>query len=82
MHISLYNPCLLITDKGCKTFGITSLQTDNTLSIVSKDFAQREEVELCKAELYAKDKSILEEGYLLKFNSRKITLVHNTVVLI
>jgi hypothetical protein len=39
-------------------------------------------VELCKVELCAKDKSILEEGYLLKFNSRKITLVHNIVVLI
>ncbi|KAF2471784.1 uncharacterized protein BDR25DRAFT_222077, partial [Lindgomyces ingoldianus] len=35
----LYNLCLLITYKGLIVFSITGLQTDNTLSIVTANFA-------------------------------------------
>jgi hypothetical protein len=70
-----YNPCLLITDKGTNLFSITRLQTNNTLSIVIKDFAQREEEELVKAKFYAKLKIILTHNTPIKFNSSKIRLV-------
>ena len=61
MKVSSYDPCLLITQEGEHTFGITGLQTDDTLSIVNDNFARREEEELLKANLRAKDKTILTE---------------------
>ena len=81
MHTLLYNLCLLITNKEEQTFKITSLQTDDTLSIVTKDFAQREEEELQKAKFCAKGKTILVEKQLIKFNSSSIKRMHNTVIL-
>jgi hypothetical protein len=42
MKTSSYDLCLLIIDEGQDTFGITGLQTDDTLSIVTASFARRE----------------------------------------
>ncbi|KAF2708143.1 hypothetical protein K504DRAFT_477587 [Pleomassaria siparia CBS 279.74] len=46
MRVSLYDPCLLITEEGENPFSITGLQTNNTLSVVTLDFLHREEEEL------------------------------------
>jgi hypothetical protein len=46
MKVSTYDTCLLITHEGSNPFGITGLQTDDTLSIVTQDFSAREEKEL------------------------------------
>ncbi|KAF2705030.1 hypothetical protein K504DRAFT_389123, partial [Pleomassaria siparia CBS 279.74] len=59
MRVSSYNPCLLITQEGESPFSITSLQTNNTLSVVTLDFSHREEEELHRATLRAKPKTIL-----------------------
>ncbi|KAF2710651.1 hypothetical protein K504DRAFT_377199, partial [Pleomassaria siparia CBS 279.74] len=59
IRVSLYNPCLLITEEGENLFSITSLQTNNTLSIITLDFLHREEEELYRATLRVKPKTIL-----------------------
>ena len=41
----LYNPCLLITTKK-ETFGVVSMQTDDTLFLAFKEFAILEDSEL------------------------------------
>jgi hypothetical protein len=81
MKVSTYNPCLLITDKGPSTFGLTGLQTDDTLSIVSDAFSEREETELKKAELRAKNKTALVDNNPIEFNGGKISLSKSNVVL-
>jgi hypothetical protein len=81
MHVSTYDPCLLITDEGLQTFGITGLQTDDTLSIVTQTFAHREEEELANAKFRAKDKTILTEDGPIEFNGGKISLSKDTIIL-
>ena len=76
-----YNLCLLITDKGLNLFSITRLQTDNTLSVITLDFAQREEDELQKASFCAKAKTILLHKTPIEFNRGKLRLVNNTIIL-
>jgi hypothetical protein len=72
---------LLITDEPAQTFGITGLQTDDTLSVVSEAFSVREEEELKKAKLRAKAKTTLTEDMPIEFNGGKISLVKEKVVL-
>ena len=82
MFTSLYNLCLLITNKGPNLFSITELQTDNTLSVVTLDFVQQEEDKLQKARFRAKPKTVLLHDNPIKFNGGKIKLVKdNTIVL-
>jgi len=81
MRNSSYDPCLLITDEGANPFGITGLQTDDTLSIVTPDFARREEEELKKANFRAKPKTILSHEEPIEFNGAKIKLVQDKIIL-
>jgi hypothetical protein len=81
MRNSSYDPCLLITDKGANPFGITGLQTDDTLSVVTADFAQQEEEELQKANFRAKPKTILSQDTPIEFNGGKISLVQDKIIL-
>jgi hypothetical protein len=60
-----YNPCLLYNNK---LFGIVGLQTDNTLFLVDKTFADTEENKLNKAKFIAKEQERLTVATLLKFN--------------
>ncbi|KAF2703421.1 hypothetical protein K504DRAFT_392218, partial [Pleomassaria siparia CBS 279.74] len=73
MHVSSYDPCLLITEEGENPFGITSLQTNDTLSVMTPDFSHREEEELQRATLRAKPKTILSKDQPLEFNGGRIT---------
>ena len=81
MKTSTYDPCLLITDEGQSPFGITGMQTDDTLSFVTSDFSTREESELKKANFRAKDKTILSHDQPLEFNGGKITLYEDNITL-
>ena len=81
MQISSYDPCLLITHEGETTFGMTGLQTDDTLSIVTPEFSRREEEELQRAGFRAKPKTILSHEQPLEFNGGKVKLVRDTIVL-
>jgi hypothetical protein len=72
MVISTYDPCLLITSDG--SFGITGMQTDDTLMICSLEFPAKEEEKIQKAAFRAKPKIRLAESSLMKFNEARLTL--------
>jgi hypothetical protein len=62
---STYDPCLLYSNKP---FGIVGLQTDDTLFLADKTFADAEENELYKAKFMAKERERLTVAAPLKFN--------------
>jgi hypothetical protein len=82
MKVSSYDPCLLISHEGNETFGITGMQTDDTLSVVTPQFSQREEDELHSANLRAKAKTILSVEQPLEFNGGKVMYEDNKVTLL
>jgi hypothetical protein len=69
--ISIYEPCLLITSKG--PFGITGMQTDDTLILCTPEFSTIEEKKIQKAAFRAKPKAQLAESSLMEFNGAKLT---------
>ena len=74
MSISTYDPCLLFTTDGQDTFGITAMQTDDTLSFATAPFSQKEEEKLAEAAFRAKPKEFLSEDNPIEFNGGKIQL--------
>ena len=74
METSTYDPCLLITtaSNGPDMFGITGLQTDDTLDLGTALFAAKEEEELQKAGFKAKPKQLLTTGATGDFNGCRI----------
>jgi hypothetical protein len=60
-----YDPCLLYSNKP---FGIVGLQTDDTLFLADKTFANTEENKLYKAKFIAKKQERLTATTPLKFN--------------
>ena len=64
---STYDPSLLYTNNNSCGFGIVSLQTDNTLFPEDKTFAIKEEEQLHKAKLLAKERKKLDNASI-KFN--------------
>jgi hypothetical protein len=81
MKTSTYDPCLLVTDEGQDMFGITGLQTDDTLSIVTEAFAQREQEQLEAAQFRAKLKTVLSEQNPVEFNGGRISIVQGNIIL-
>jgi hypothetical protein len=82
MKTSSYDPCLLVTDKGQETFGLTGLQTDDTLSITTATFSQREQEELNTANFRAKPKTVLSQDNPIEFNGGKISIVQGNITLV
>jgi hypothetical protein len=81
MVTSLYDPCLLVTTTK-DAFGVVGIQTDDTLILGNKAFAQLEDKELRKAKLSAKPaKALLYKtplifnGCILKEDGDNIMLV-------
>jgi hypothetical protein len=72
MTISTYDSCLLITSKG--PFGITGMQTDDTLILCTPEFFATEEKKIQKAAFRAKPKVQLAESSPMEFNGAKLTL--------
>jgi hypothetical protein len=66
MVTSTYDPCLLITSDGL--FGITGMQTDDTLIICSPEFSAKEEEKIQKVAFRAKPKARLAESFPMEFN--------------
>ncbi|KAK6224925.1 hypothetical protein QIS74_03252 [Colletotrichum tabaci] len=79
MKESTYDPCLLYTTEGPDTFGITAMQTDDTLSFATMPFSEKEEAELLKKGLRAKPKTILQQGQGIDFNGGRIQLYDNSI---
>jgi hypothetical protein len=72
MVTSTYDPCLLITSND--PFGITGMQTDDTLIICSPEFSAKEEEKIQKAAFCAKPKARLAERSPMEFNGARLTL--------
>ena len=70
IRTSLYDTCLLITKEATNKskVGFVGIQTDNTLILGGPSFIKKEEHKKAKAELIAKEISILEPGKSLDFN--------------
>jgi hypothetical protein len=68
----IYDFCLLITSDGF--FGITGMQTDDTLIICLLEFFAKKEEKIQKAAFRAKPKARLAEGFLMEFNGARLTL--------
>src|SRR6266700_5607095 len=75
---STYDPCLLYSNKP---FGIIGLQTDNTLFLTDKTFADIEENKLYKAKFMAKEQERLTTITPLKFNRAIIQLISDRITL-
>ena len=69
---STYNLCLFYTHKA--RIGIISLQTDDTLFIGDKEFAQNKEINLINTKFMAKEYKKLTTSTPIKFNGGQITL--------
>lgn len=65
MTPSTYDPCLLISKNGAECFGIVGMQTDDTLGLTDKAFADLEDKEL---RFKAKPKQFLAHDAQIDFN--------------
>jgi hypothetical protein len=72
MAQSTYDPCLLYSNKP---FSIVGLQTDNTLFLADKTFADAKENKLYKTKFIAKERERLTIAAPLKFNGAIIQLL-------
>jgi hypothetical protein len=73
MVILTYNPCLLVTIG--QIFGLTGMQTDDTLHLCSPEFSATKEKKSQKAGFRLKPKTSLSKSSLLEFNEGRITLL-------
>ena len=80
MEQSTYDPCLLYS-RGPSGFGVVGLQTDNTLFLADKGFAEQEQIQLQKAGFLAKDREQLQQGKDLKFNGAVVHIENSTITL-
>jgi hypothetical protein len=78
MEQSTYNPCFLHSNKP---LGIVGLQTDDTLFLADKEFANTKQNELHKAKFMAKEREQLTADTPLKFNGGLIQLVLDGITL-
>ena len=73
MYQSTYDPCLLYRNDDC--FGIVGLQTDDTLILANKSFADLEQEKLDVAKLTSKAREPLSTDKPIKFNRGLIQLL-------
>jgi hypothetical protein len=73
MVTSTYDPCLLVTIG--QTFGLTGMQTDDTLHLCSPEFSATKEKKNQKADFRSKPKTSLSKSSSLEFNKGRITLL-------
>lgn len=77
-----YNACLLITKDGGENFGITGLQTDDTLNIEAEIFMKKEEREIIEAKFKTKTPTILKTGASRDFNSCRRTIEAKSIMVV
>jgi hypothetical protein len=75
---STFDPCLLYSNNP---FSLVGLQTDDTLIVASKDFANKEQSEINKAAFLIKEREVLTIDKLIKFNRGLIQLYNKSVSL-
>ena len=77
MKESIYDSCLLYSNKN--VFGMIELQTDDTLMLANKTFAEMKDKELEKARITFKFRKILIVFISLKFNENYIQLTNSEI---
>lgn len=82
MEMSSYNVCLLITKNRGINFGITGLQTDNTLNVGMEAFMNKKKAEIIEAKFKAKSQTILQTGTLRDFNSCRMIIKAESIMII
>ena len=82
MEMSSYDACLLITKNGSVNFGITGLQTDDTLNVGTEAFMKKEETEIMEAKFKAKTRTILETGASGDFNGCRMTIEAESIMVV
>jgi hypothetical protein len=74
MDTSTFDPCLLISNTSQDCFGLVAMQTDDTLFLANESFANKEDEQLKKEKIIAKDASKLTTDSELDFNGARMTL--------
>ena len=77
IHIDAY---LFITKDGSVNFGLTGLQTDDTLNVGIEAFMKKEETEIIEARFKAKTQTILETDASGAFNSCRMTIEVESII--
>ncbi len=80
--MSSYDACLLITKDGGDNFGIVGLQTDDILNIRTEAFIKKKEKEIIEDKLKAKNRTILETGVSGDFNSCRMTIGAESIMVV
>ena len=77
-----YNACLLITKDKSVNFGITGLQTDDTLNIGTEAFMKKEETEIIKTKFKAKTQTILKTDVSDNFQNCYMTIEADFIIVV
>ncbi|KAI0999169.1 hypothetical protein K3495_g9027 [Podosphaera aphanis] len=73
MGMSSYDPCLLVTKQG-EHFGMTGLQTDDTLHLGTREFIAKEVEQLQKAGFKSKPLKIINNNDRIDFNGCRVSV--------
>lgn len=77
---STFDMCLLHTNETDSVFAVVGLQTDDTLILGNKDFITKEEKEMLKAKLIAKQIETLTSDNPLTFNGISVKIQQNFTI--
>ncbi len=75
-----YDACLLITKDEGENFGITGLQTNDTLNVGTETFMKKKEKEILEAKFKAKTQRMLETGVSGDFNACRMTIEAESII--
>ncbi|POS85141.1 hypothetical protein EPUL_004318 [Erysiphe pulchra] len=78
MRSSTFDPCLLISTTK-EAFGIVDMQVDDTLGLMSPEFAKRENEEIRKAKFMAKPFETVSPNKSISFNGTKIEMKNKNI---
>lgn len=78
----LYDTYFLLTKDGGENFGIAWFLTDNTLNIGIEIFMNNYEIEIIETNFKIKTQTILETGASGDFNSYRITIKAESIIVV
>ncbi|KAI1000950.1 hypothetical protein K3495_g7246 [Podosphaera aphanis] len=80
MAPSVFDPCLLIANKD-NDFGMTALQTDDTMNLGTKAFMELEQAELEKAKFVANPQQFFEDESVGDFNGSQVEIKGKEIII-
>lgn len=82
MEMSFYETYPLIMKDNDRSFGIVELQNDNTLNVEREPFMKKEEKEIIKARLKAKNQIIQEISLSADFGGYSMTIEAESIIVL